>query len=703
MSKSPREINFKPSCLNEMLGLPADQNAHVLEKIQRLQEDPIPDGKLKKKLKGSKEPLYRLRSGNYRIFYRFGDTWVRLLAIRKRDDSTYKGDVGESSSVSPEAPPGDDDENIDEILAAGEKQYDFTFKKEPKLTPLPRAITEEWLKELKIPIGYFSTLIPCKSEEELLGCQVPQSVIGLLIDNLFPKPLDEVENQPDLIVKDTSDLIRYKEGELLAFLLKLDADQQKLSDWALKGPTLVKGGAGTGKSTVALYRVKSLLEGPRATSEETVLFTTYTRALKSASSQLLEQLLTEDQFARVRVATCDEIAYEIASNGQNLGTTLFGPKLNTLFRKVRAEFAKRESESFEASIAKRKIATLDNRYLLEEFEWIIDGRGITSWEEYKAAKRPGRGIGFRETIRAQVWELYQSFKSALRDSDSLLYADIRNIALAKIRNGSWAQKYDFIVVDEAQDLAPVTLSMMAELAVSEEGLFCAADNKQSLYSRNYSWTSAHPRLQFKGRTALLKRNYRSTAEIDRAAFDILTAEQGEELETSESVHRGPIPVILKGTSREEEGQWIARFIRQMSSHLRMKTNASAVLTFTKREGERLAEQLKEAGLAASFFEGKDLDLKAETVKVLTLHSAKGLEFPVVAVGGICTGSFPNHEDYDDEELYEEHMRTHRRLIYVGMTRAMRGLAIVIPEGCENEALTDIESNNWHIETISQDA
>lgn len=697
MSTDVREINIKPSCLNELMGLPPDQSGPVWEKINWLPEDPFPDGKLKKKLKGSKDPLYRLRSGDYRIFYRFGDTWVRLLGIRQRDDDTYKGLSGEAKDVEPAAlPDEDDDENLDELLAAGEKRHDFKFKPDPESKPLPREITEEWLKELKVPVAHFPSLIPCTTDDHLLAAPVPQPILEMLLDILYPKSIEEVEKQPDFIVNDTSDLIRYKEGELLAFLLKLDEDQRKLADWALKGPTMIKGGAGTGKSTVALHRVKSLLERPGATGKETVLFTTYTRALMAASRQLLEQLLTKEQCERIRVATCDEIACEIAGKGK----ILFSKDLMSILRKVRSDFASQASDSFEAGLARRKLATLSNRYLLEEFEWIIDGRGLKSLDEYLEAKRPGRSIAFRENIRREVWKLYEAFKKAVAEKGAQ-YSDIRLAALEKVQSGEWADRYDFVVVDEAQDLAPVALALMAELAKSKEGVFCAADNKQSLYSRNYTWTSAHPRLQFKGRTALLKRNYRSTAEIDRAAFDVLTAEQGEELETSVSVHSGPMPVILKGVERDTEGQWVARFIRQMSSHLRMKTNAAAVLTATKHEGKRLAKQLRDAGLSAQFFEGRDLDLKAEQVKVLTLHSAKGLEFPVVAVAGIRTGSYPDPEEYSDQDLFEELMRNHRRLLYVGMTRAMRGLVVTVSEDCGNEALNGLESRNWHVENLSE--
>src|SRR5439155_20169344 len=89
--------------------------------------------------------------------------------------------------------------------------------------------------------------------------------------------------------------------------------------WALKGPPMVKGGAGTGKSTVALYRAKALLEGATDRGDERLLFTTYTRALIAASQQLLGQLLAPEQLERVRVASCDEIAREVVARFRRVG------------------------------------------------------------------------------------------------------------------------------------------------------------------------------------------------------------------------------------------------------------------------------------------------------------------------------------------------------------------------------------------------
>jgi superfamily I DNA/RNA helicase len=259
--------------------------------------------------------------------------------------------------------------------------------------------------------------------------------------------------------------------------------------------------------------------------------------------------------------------------------------------------------------------------------------------------------------------------------------------------------FDHVIVDEAQDLSPIALATLASLCRTPKGVFFAADTKQSLYSKGYAWSDADPRLQFKGRTALLRRNYRSTREIDAAAFSMLRADEGDTLQASESIHQGPLPVLVRSVPVESQADWIVRFVRAMARHLHLKTSAAAVLVPTRAIGERLARELVEAGLSARFYEGKHLDLKADHLRVLTFHAAKGLEFPIVVVAGLEPGTYRVAEGFDDVGLFEERARYERRLLYVALTRAMRGLMLLVPEGCGHHALGDLDSSLW-AETVA---
>lgn len=73
-----------------------------------------------------------------------------------------------------------------------------------------------------------------------------------------------------------------------------------------------------------------------------------------------------------------------------------------------------------------------------------------------------------------------------------------------------------------------------------------------------------------------------------------------------------------------------------------------------------------------FSETDELDEKKDAVTLITLHQAKGLEFPVVFMVGMEEGVLPHFKCFDDTAQMEEE----RRLCYVGMTRAKKRLYLV---------------------------
>ena len=69
--------------------------------------------------------------------------------------------------------------------------------------------------------------------------KVPPDVLGRVMDALYPANVGQLAAQPDQVLFDPEDLVRYAEGTLANFLLNLDKQQEPLTSWAMSGPTLV--------------------------------------------------------------------------------------------------------------------------------------------------------------------------------------------------------------------------------------------------------------------------------------------------------------------------------------------------------------------------------------------------------------------------------------------------------------------------------
>ena len=660
--------------------LPGKEEQQVLEKIRILEMDPSPDGKTKKKIK-EWDGVYRLRCGDYRILYTYQDPYVSLLKLERRDEGTYDDEV-EAVYLGGYAPAID----MREIATPDpHRQLDLLAPLEAESRALAEPITQELLTNLHVPAQYHARLLAIQTEEELLNCSdVPQQAMEQLLDCIFPPSLSQIMQQPVFLVEDLDDLIRYKEGELLGFLLKLSPEQERFVSWAMRanGPTQVKGGPGTGKSTVALYRARSILEKlrQRGMTAPRILFTTYTNALIHSSEQLLQQLLGED--ARfVEVQTADKMMSDILrrasvpkktpnENNTNLLSTVF-------HRSIRdAAF---EGNALQRQAQKQAIERLGSSYVQKEIHKILMARQVATFDAYLTARRPGRKVRLREIEKQAIWCVYQTYMQRLKKASVETWEQARVRAEALVAHDADYQGYDAVVVDEAQDLDPALLRLLLQLCKSPSRFFITADANQSIYGSGFNWSDVHEALKFTGRTSVLRANYRSTRELGEAAQSYLSSGilDDEPIEYK-YMHNGPLPVMRAVQGREEETQLLLRFLRGAPRELRFSGGSCALLCPSNDSGRTLAASLRAGGIEATFMEGRNFDLAWRGVKVITLNSAKGLEFPIVALAGFAGSHYDNlAHDLVDEKLEEELARL-RRTIFVGMTRAMRALLVIVP-------------------------
>src|SRR3954471_23780422 len=148
MATTTWELTLKPTFLAELLALPSKMARQVQQKVDWLRDDPRPDGHHKKKLKGQDRPLYRLRIGDYRLFYTFGEGWIRLLALRPRRDAYDDEDIAyEEPEVAPPPPELDVRPPASSPCQAPPGYWGEDAGPEP-VRPLPQPLTPELLKQL---------------------------------------------------------------------------------------------------------------------------------------------------------------------------------------------------------------------------------------------------------------------------------------------------------------------------------------------------------------------------------------------------------------------------------------------------------------------------------------------------------------------------------------------------------------------------
>jgi superfamily I DNA/RNA helicase/mRNA-degrading endonuclease RelE of RelBE toxin-antitoxin system len=682
----------------EWLALPPKESHQVLEKINLLTKDPRPDGNLKKQLTHINRQLHRLESGNYRIFYTFAHPYISLLALRRRRENTYD-EVFESEYL------GGLDSPLNALFAPRQEAQNVQAQQIQHAEAQPRAFSEpinkDLLVNLLIPAHYHAALLHTKNEDELLNCQdVPEEFRLKVALYLAEKPLDEVFQERDYVLPAINDLMKFKKGELLGFLLLLSPEQERYASWGLNsgGPTLLKGGPGTGKSTIALYRVRTLVETLRqqGLQEPRILFTTYTNALIRSSEQLLQQLLGDDS-RYVEVQTADRLVRSIITQLGQQKSLINETELGELLLQAYKE-AQFPGDTAQQRTQRQAIERLGFDYVQQEIQQVIVAQQIETYAAYANAARVGRRVALNKMQRQALWALYIRLQQLLMEAQKEMFEQQRARAERAITSGEVTVRYDAVIVDEAQDLDPSVLRLLVQLCQETKYLFITADANQSIYGSHFRWTQIHEELHFRGHTAVLHTNYRSTQEIGEAAQHYLAGGALDSTPTERQyTYHGPLPIMRKIFNEQDEAQLLASYLSAAARTYQLPLDACAILCPNERAGRALAVALGRYDIDAMYMPGQQLDLGQPSVKIITLNSAKGLEFPIVALAGLHkAGKYLHRTQYATPEEEQEMLALERRLLFVGMTRAMRALLVAVPAESSSPLMQGFDSGRWNI-------
>ena len=254
--------------------------------------------------------------------------------------------------------------------------------------------------------------------------------------------------------------------------------------------------------------------------------------------------------------------------------------------------------------------------------------------------------------------------------------------------------FDFAVVDEAQDINVSQLRFLAALGEERtNALFFAGDLGQRIFQQPFSWKSLG--VDMRGRSRTLRVNYRTSHQIRMQADRLLAPEitdiDGNREDRTEtiSIFNGPAPVIQAYPTETEESSAVANWLAEGISD-GLLPHEMAVFVRSAAEIGRAQTAVSAAGLPFKLLD-EHVETASGLVSICTMHLAKGLEFPAVAVMACDDEVIPSQQrietvgdDADLQEVYD----TERHLLYVACTRA-RDHLLVTSGGPASEFLDDL--------------
>ncbi|WP_328734625.1 UvrD-helicase domain-containing protein [Streptomyces bobili] len=460
------------------------------------------------------------------------------------------------------------------------------------------------------------------------------------------------------------------EKPFAAWRIFLHPSQRKVAYRAsYSGPAQVTGGPGTGKTVVALHRVKHLLGHLR--DGDRILLTTYTNALVNALRSGLESLVEDAELReRVDISTVDGFASRVVAEAP--GAVALRPLMNN------------EEESRWGKAAKATGFTGSAQFLSQEYRHIVLAQDIRTLADYEAADRRGRGSRLTAAERPLVWETIERFTAGLAADGARTW--LQTCAQAARQLEEKGPQYRHVVVDEAQDLHPAQWRLLrAAVPARPDDLFIAGDPHQRIYDSKVSLKSLG--IKVTGRSVKLRKNYRSTQEILRWSTALLIGRPIAQLEDEgrndtllgyRSALHGDGPALHAAATEEAELDALVTQVRAWTEAGIGAGEIGVSARFNKTCAKAVA-RLKDAGIPAATLRAADAAGEVTTVRVGTMHSFKGLEFRCVAVIGVTEDALPFPKAVTppdvDAKQHETDLMSERCLLFVACTRARDGLYV----------------------------
>ncbi len=472
-----------------------------------------------------------------------------------------------------------------------------------------------------------------------------------------------------MVITDDTELEEMLAAPLEKWRVFLHPSQRKLvaRDW--NGSVRVLGGAGTGKTVVAMHRAKWLAQNRFTDLSNRILFTTFTRNLAVDIEANLKSICPPDVMKRIRVVNLDAWVGEfLRREGIETRIVYDNDELEEIWRVA-------------YTLAPSELG-LPLSFYQEEWQNVICAHGCLRLRDYLVAKRTGRGTRLSRQQRQGIWPVFEEYRNLLKERGLREPDDAMRDACQIISaRGQESLPFKAIIVDEAQDMSEAAFRLLRTMLGEPKAndLFIVGDAHQRIYGKLV--TLSHCGIDVRGRARKLRLNYRTTDEIRRWAAAILEGVTIDDLDGGvdslkdyRSLMHGDPPVIKAFSQPEQELEYLKKLLEEIQAEgTQLSTVCVAVRTNVLLA--RYEQSLQNLGIQVRRVQKNQPDNPQENgLRIGTMHRVKGLQFDYMILPGVDDSNLPLDfvlKDCPDEISKISFVDGERCLLHVAATRAKK--------------------------------
>lgn len=504
--------------------------------------------------------------------------------------------------------------------------------------------------------------------EEVLELVLEEQNTSSASDNLATA-LDVPTTLKSFVVVDGEDELRRIMAEPLEkWRVFLHPTQRRIVRKEYSGSARVLGGAGTGKTVVAMHRAKHLAS--KCEGQQRILMTTFTANLAADIRENLRKICTLEELRRIEVIHLDAWVNQFLRESGFSAQIGYDDAIKPLWE--RAVLLANIDLPFETS------------FYEEEWNRIVIAQEALTLEKYVKATRNGRGTRLDRKKRMHIWKVFENYQNLMKENQ------IRDINTAMYESTKLLQsagrkpRYASIIIDEGQDFSDNAYRLIRALAGEEHpnDIFIVGDSHQRIY-RNHPILSKCG-INVRGRSSILKINYRTTEEIRKQALLVLKGISFDDLDEGfdlgdkcQSLTHGEKPIVENFGNANDEFDFLLREVKKLKDN-GVSLIDICVVARTKKLVDDYIALFTRAGIRSYAVKRNKVDDRSfDGLRVATMHRVKGLEFKYVFIAAVNNRIIPLSSAINkaDAVSEEESITSEKCLLYVAMTRAQKGVYI----------------------------